>query len=147
MGECASIEVRDFLSYYTQGLTNSREHVYRIHTRPVQCLRCWETFGSDEEHLKHTRAEGMCELKSESISDGIDKAQERRLRSKKRMPSVKTEGDKWRQVYAILFPHDDLLNIPSPCMCALFKHFWICLVSLTSYSLCHSLPQQLTMLG
>jgi hypothetical protein len=50
----------------------------------------------------------------QAIADGIDKRQEEALRSKKRSATIKTEFDKWNQVYKIIFPNDDD-PIPSPC--------------------------------
>jgi len=55
----------------------------------------------------------MCDCMPEAIADGIDKSQEQALRSKKRSASIKTEVDKWNQIYRIIFPDDR--EIPSPC--------------------------------
>jgi hypothetical protein len=46
---------------------------------------------------------------------GFNKDQDAQLRSRKRDPTVRTEGDRWRKVYRILFPLDFEDSIPSPC--------------------------------
>jgi hypothetical protein len=63
-------------------------------------VRCWETFDNGEEYLSHQRAATVCEVKPEAKADGIDKDQERRLKSKKRTANINTEVDKWVQVYS-----------------------------------------------
>lgn len=46
--------------------------------------------------------------------EGFDAAQEDRLRSRKKAKGIAepSEAERWRDVYKILFPHDD---VPSPC--------------------------------
>jgi len=46
--------------------------------------------------------------------EGFNKEQEKRLRTRKKMPSH-TEVDRWVEIYKILFPDADETNIPSPC--------------------------------
>jgi hypothetical protein len=47
--------------------------------------------------------------------EGIDVEQEAKLRSRGKEYTRKTEPEKWRTVYRILFPGDDPKHIPSPC--------------------------------
>ncbi len=49
--------------------------------------------------------------------EGIDGAQEKLLRSRKKSHKEWSEADKWRDAYRILFPDDDLAKMPSPCTC------------------------------
>lgn len=83
--------------------------------RPVQCVRCWNSFKTVEEHEEHQRATQACQIKSRAIADGCDRDQEKLLRSKKRSAVVKSESDKWKQVWKILFPEDTDDQIPTPC--------------------------------
>ena len=84
--------------------------------RPLQCNRCWESFQSEKELKVHLRLEEICNLEPEMIADGIDKHTEEQLKSKRRVPGVITEVDKWKQVWRILFPEDPEDKIPDPCM-------------------------------
>lgn len=55
--------------------------------------------------------------------EGFNKDQEKKLRSRKKATADTTDEDKWREIYMILFPDDDLASIPTPC-----KHFICCYV-------------------
>ena len=83
--------------------------------RPIQCVRCWDSFKTLEEHEEHQRAPQVCQIKSRAIADGCDRDQERLLRSKKRSAAIKSESDKWKQVWKTLFPEDGDDDIPAPC--------------------------------
>lgn len=54
-------------------------------------------------------------MKEQLPLEGFDKAQERKLKSKKRNAGVQTEEEKWKGVYRILFPDDAEEDMPSPC--------------------------------
>lgn len=91
-----------------------KQHIYSRHMQPIQCVRCWDSFKTTEEHEEHQRATQACQIKSKAIADGCDRDQEKRLRSKKRSAAVKSESDKWKQVWKILFPRDADDQIPTP---------------------------------
>lgn len=93
-----------------------REHLYRCHTLPVHCLRCHETFASEESLQTHSQSDTPCQRRQlgdepQAVLEGIGLAQERRLRSRKR--TNKAEEEKWRDAYRICFPDD--ISVPSPC--------------------------------
>ncbi|RYP10150.1 hypothetical protein DL764_000860 [Monosporascus ibericus] len=51
---------------------------------------------------------------NDTLLDGFSKAREKQLRSRKKSDSNTTDEDKWREIYHILFPDDELETIPSP---------------------------------
>lgn len=61
----------------------------------------------------HLLSATHCEVTGAPAIEGFDAEQERRLRSRKKVPGVDSEEDKWRQVFLILFP--DCIEIPSSC--------------------------------
>jgi hypothetical protein len=61
----------------------------------------------------HQRQVGFCELNQSEPAEGLDKEQEKKLKSKKK--SSLSEEERWREVYKVLFPNDDEETIPSPC--------------------------------
>jgi hypothetical protein len=94
-------------------LTETRDHLYKHHTRPIQCQRCWEEFAKTSDFSIHQNAEERCQKKAERIAAGFDKEQEKLLRSKKRFQK-RDANDIWYHIYHILFPEDE--RIPNPCM-------------------------------
>ena len=96
-------------------LTFFREHLYRRHALPIQCRRCFEAFKTEDLLDQHHQLPDPCQRQPPPDSEGFDKAQEKRLKNRKRKPGVETEEEKWREVYKILFPADDVAAMPSPC--------------------------------
>jgi len=91
----------------------NREHLYRKHRLPkYPCLRCGTAFNELEPYKEHVRTAVPCELKPETVSEGLDKALEERLKSRKRIASNQSEEKKWKDMYAILFPGEPCA---SPC--------------------------------
>ncbi|KKY37605.1 hypothetical protein UCDDA912_g02360 [Diaporthe ampelina] len=95
-----------------------KEHLYRRHMLPIYCYRCREVFPSGRLLQLHSRSEARCAVRGEDAAsggqdlEGIDAAQERLLRSRRR--TDKTEEDKWRDVFRICFPADMPDSMPSP---------------------------------
>ena len=89
-------------------------HLYKCHKKPIQCDRCSQRFQTPEQRIEHQRSVDACIVGQRDISDGFDTFQEAQLRSKKQIPGVQTEEDKWRRVWTILFPKDDVDRIPDP---------------------------------
>jgi len=77
-----------------------------------QCPRCKELFENQTKLDDHFTAVKGCELSSADPADGITATIEKRLRSRKKTHPDQTEEDRWRGIYQILFPGED---IPSPC--------------------------------
>ncbi|RYO83041.1 hypothetical protein DL766_005740 [Monosporascus sp. MC13-8B] len=85
------------------------------HTLPPQCPRCWEAFKSEAFRDAHLQRDPPCQKQdNDTLLDGFSKAQEKQLRSRKKPDVNMTDEDKWREIYHILFPEDDLETIPSP---------------------------------
>ena len=73
-------------------------------------------FKTDAELQTHMRLDPPCEVAAQEAElDGFGPAQEKLLRSRKKTQKDPTEEEKWKDVYRILFPADDLGMIPSPC--------------------------------
>ncbi|OCL14408.1 hypothetical protein AOQ84DRAFT_257243, partial [Glonium stellatum] len=89
-------------------------HLYRAHSLPIQCPRCGKAFNAESDLDVHLRSAPSCEIQENAPMQGMSKEQEKKLRSKKRSADVQSEEDKWKAVYRILFPDDDLLLMPSP---------------------------------
>jgi hypothetical protein len=53
-----------------------------------------------------------CEVRPEEPDEGVTADIEKRLKSRKKTWPGQSEEDRWREVYQILFPNDE---IPSPC--------------------------------
>jgi hypothetical protein len=54
-----------------------------------------------------------CTPKETPPGEGLDKDQEKQLRTKRR--STRTEEENWKEIYRILFPADSTELMPSPC--------------------------------
>jgi hypothetical protein len=91
-----------------------KEHLYRRHLLPIQCNRCCSIFENESQLREHQRDPRGCEIQEQMPLEGFDKAQERKLKSKKRSLGSQTEEDKWKSVYRILFPDDADDDMPSP---------------------------------
>ncbi|KAM0542866.1 hypothetical protein ACHAPJ_012589 [Fusarium lateritium] len=95
-----------------------KEHIYRQHELPALCLRCHSSFKSDKQLEVHHRQPEACQVQDGGLPEGLTKGQKEELRKRKK-PSKKgdpfqSEEDQWRDVYKILFPHDQEDLIPSP---------------------------------
>ncbi|XXG94877.1 Putative proteasome subunit alpha type-7 [Hypoxylon texense] len=93
-----------------------KEHLFRVHRLPkFRCNRCAWEFQNSKELASHQRSTRPCELQVfEDQLEGINSEQEAQLKSRKKDSTNKPEEDKWFDVYRILFPTDDLSNIPTP---------------------------------
>ncbi|PSN74914.1 hypothetical protein BS50DRAFT_615700 [Corynespora cassiicola Philippines] len=91
-----------------------KEHIYRSHSLPIYCPRCYKTFKVEALFHEHQRAKDTCTMRPKENLEGFDKEQEKRLRSRKRCPPEQNEEEKWRDMYRILFPSDDPASMPSP---------------------------------
>lgn len=45
----------------------------------------------------------------------MDATQEKLLRSRKKTHKCMSDAEKWHEMYLVLFPDTDPLNVPSPC--------------------------------
>lgn len=87
-----------------------KEHIFRRHILPERqchdCLGHFETQAELDQHL-----EAPCRQEPPLKFHGINKNQEKQLRSRKMYRKSLDEEEKWRAVYKITFP--DEVNIPS----------------------------------
>src|ERR1700744_3490841 len=86
-------------------------HFQREHQVPVHCVRCSQTFKSQDDKDKHQREDPPCEVLTPLTWDGIDEVKQRQL--KKRVPKGNTVVENWNLIYRILFPDSPLPE--SPC--------------------------------
>ncbi|KAI8304666.1 hypothetical protein K4K61_005981 [Colletotrichum sp. SAR11_59] len=84
---------------------------HRLKQKP-NCPRCRTTFSAEAEVREHLKSQSLCEVLEGVSVEGFDEVQEKQLKSKKRGRVVKSEQDKWREIYRILFP--DSSEIPDP---------------------------------
>lgn len=96
-----------------------REHMYRAHALPISCPRCHETFETDRLKDDHVGAAQRCEMQEKPTLEGLDSTQRDLLKSRKKAHKHMTEVDKWNEMYLIVFPQSDPVNIPTPCKSAL----------------------------
>ncbi|KAH9231020.1 hypothetical protein K456DRAFT_484476 [Colletotrichum gloeosporioides 23] len=89
-----------------------KQHLYSVHRQKPNCARCGEIFASKVGLEAHSRLIEGCNLSQKICIEGFNSTQEEQLRSKKRQPNLRTEEDKWRDIFRILFP--DCRNIPDP---------------------------------
>ena len=54
----------------------------------------------------------VCDVVSGNPLEGITPENEKRLKSKKKSHPNQTDEDRWRDIYRLLFPHED---VPCPC--------------------------------
>ncbi|KAI8710798.1 hypothetical protein NCS52_01539800 [Fusarium sp. LHS14.1] len=88
-----------------------KEHIFRRHMLPnTQCEKCLAQFETESAFDEHVR--NPCQKKPPSGSSGINKEQERQLRSRKMYQKSSDEEEKWRAIYRIIFPGEK--DIPSP---------------------------------
>jgi hypothetical protein len=81
---------------------------------PAHCKRCWKVFKSQEQldlHLTVVTSD-ICDVQSGHPPEGITPEHEKRLRSRKKTSPNQSECDRWRDIFKLLFPNEE---IPSPC--------------------------------
>ncbi|KAF5489509.1 hypothetical protein CGCS363_v011902 [Colletotrichum siamense] len=81
-----------------------KEHLYRVHRQKPHCTRCGEIFASKADLEPHSRLQEVCNLAEAIHIEGFTSTQEDELKSKKRKRNLKTEEDKWANIFRILFP-------------------------------------------
>jgi hypothetical protein len=88
-----------------------------VHKLPVHCVRCYLIFTSTaelKEHLVH-KSKDMCEVTSQHPEnfEGFDEGQEKALRA--RSGASRTDMERWKDMWLILFPDDSESDVPNPC--------------------------------
>jgi hypothetical protein len=80
----------------------------------VHCKRCWRIFKNQEQLDSHltVATSNICDLQLGHPPAGITPEQEKHLRSRKKTSPNQSEADRWKDIYKLLFPNEE---IPSPC--------------------------------
>ncbi|KAK3349258.1 S-adenosyl-L-methionine-dependent methyltransferase [Lasiosphaeria hispida] len=92
-----------------------KAHLYKRHALPLQCPRCWESFRAESWYREHLQQDPPCAVQAmqRNVLDGFTKEQEEMLRSRRKTRPDMSSADKWKEVYMILFPDDNVDDIPS----------------------------------
>jgi hypothetical protein len=69
-----------------------------------------------DSHITVTASE-ICQLRPGFAPEGLSAEQERRLRSRKKSGRDQSDDDRWRDMYKLLFPYEEVL---SPCQLPVF---------------------------
>ncbi|KAK9798848.1 hypothetical protein SCARD494_02726 [Seiridium cardinale] len=92
-----------------------KEHLNRIHRLPKHtCPRCREPMPDAAALEEHLRSDIPCVKREVVRVQGIDDAQDKRLKERKKTSGSLTEEQKWRDIYMILFPNANKNALPSP---------------------------------
>ncbi|KAK6499946.1 hypothetical protein TWF481_010302 [Arthrobotrys musiformis] len=85
-----------------------KSHLYSHHQ--WGCKKCYRNFPTAEAHHEHSH--DGCQESTEIAPVFLSREQITRLKSKKPLSGVDTEGKRWRSIYRLVFPDQE--NIPSP---------------------------------
>jgi hypothetical protein len=96
-------------------LISVREHLYRVHSMPLHCRRCYVTFDNEDQLNDHSRLPVSCTIRKAVPMEGFNKDQEKSLKGRRTMFRAGSEEEKWKIVYLILFPNTAPGRLPSPC--------------------------------
>ncbi|KAK4166915.1 hypothetical protein QBC43DRAFT_11351 [Cladorrhinum sp. PSN259] len=91
-------------------ISRLKEHLYRRHYK-THCQRCKQTFADPRELEEHEMMIQGCEVVDGNIPSDITTHQEKQLKSRKHNARRKTDEEKWREIYELLFPNEP---VPSP---------------------------------
>ena len=76
-------------------------------------MKCNSNFKTDNYLKKHQKQIEGCDLRNGQLKEGLDQGKIERLKDRKIFSGM-DEMEKWRAVYRILFPNEDISQIPSP---------------------------------
>ncbi|TQN73318.1 hypothetical protein CSHISOI_02114 [Colletotrichum shisoi] len=100
-----------YLKHDPEVYVQRRAHLHRNHAQDPNCLRCRRVSVTNEDVHGHMESED-CERVKGVVIEGFDRDQKERLQSKKRGGvGVKSDEEKWKDIFRILFPDCD--EIPS----------------------------------
>ena len=88
-----------------------RQHIFRVHQVPIHCVRCSQTFSSEDERDSHLRSIPGCAIQPNQTWIGLNETQKMQLAQ--RVSSKKSKEENWYSVYKILFPGEP--EPASPC--------------------------------
>lgn len=116
--QCPPSQVSPFLVYLSPltlqkvlTVSRHREHLYRRHQLPkFQCIRCHERFINESGFQSHHRQPVACKAEPKA-ADWISQEQVNMLRNQRNRSA--SQEEKWRDMYKILFPEEEIA--PNPC--------------------------------
>ncbi|KAH6847597.1 hypothetical protein B0I37DRAFT_147976 [Chaetomium sp. MPI-CAGE-AT-0009] len=91
-------------------ISRLKEHLYRRHYK-THCQRCKQTFSDARKLEQHEMSVTGCEVLDIVPPGDITTYQEKQLKSRKHTTRRQTDEEKWRDIYRLLFPGEE---IPSP---------------------------------
>ncbi|KAK3292919.1 uncharacterized protein B0H64DRAFT_203301 [Chaetomium fimeti] len=91
-------------------ISRLKEHLYRRHYK-THCQRCKCIFSDARELAEHEMLVTGCEVLDTIPPGDITTYQEKQLKSRKHTTRRQTDEEKWRDIYRLLFPNEE---IPSP---------------------------------
>ncbi|KAI9743783.1 MAG: hypothetical protein M1818_002517 [Claussenomyces sp. TS43310] len=91
-----------------ENISRLKEHLYRSHKAPIQCVRCWLVLPSQQALDCHLTVVNMCDLQPGKREDGISLDIEKRLRTKKKTSRDQTAEGRWKEIYQLLFPGEEV---------------------------------------
>jgi hypothetical protein len=95
----------------------SRQHVYRCHILPIKCPSCSQAFESSRLFTQHLVTESHCDRSLHEADEPIKGLETllQKIKAPKIAAGNPSEEDKWKVIYATLFPTDPKDNVPCPC--------------------------------
>lgn len=94
-----------------ESVARTKEHLYRKHKAPIQCVRCWIFFKTQDDLNIHISAINICDVRPGQPIEGINHDMILRLRSRKKTSNDQNEEDRWKRMYGTIFPNEEM---PSP---------------------------------
>ncbi|KAH7311034.1 hypothetical protein BKA65DRAFT_163081 [Rhexocercosporidium sp. MPI-PUGE-AT-0058] len=87
-----------------------KEHLFRTHRIAIHCGRCWVTFKTADQLNAHITVDAaiICQTKPGLPPEGISPDMERKLRSRKKSHPNQSDEDRWRDMYKLLFPDEEI---------------------------------------
>lgn len=76
-------------------------------------MKCNSSFRTDNYLKRHQEQKEGCDLRNGQLIEGLDQGKIERLKDRKIFSGM-DEMEKWRAVYRILFPNEDVSKMPSP---------------------------------
>ncbi|KAI0143201.1 hypothetical protein BJ166DRAFT_597109 [Pestalotiopsis sp. NC0098] len=92
-----------------------KEHLTRVHRlAKYTCPRCCDPMEDQTKLNDHLRSDTPCVKRDVPRSRGINDAQEKKLRERRKTTGTLTDEQKWLDIYMILFPEANQKTLPSP---------------------------------
>jgi len=104
-----SCQVSSVSVFFPTATNFLRQHLYDCHAA-IYCTRCYTQFKRKEELVDHRRSAASCDVRDPMPLQGLSEDQRELLKPRDRNRS---EEERWKTVYKICFPEDQI--IPSPC--------------------------------